>query len=58
VEVLRLLTRGYSIREIAAELVISPRTARNHVEHLYTKVGASNRARASLFMMEHGLPGD
>ena len=55
VEVLRLLVRGLSNKEIAAQLVISRKTAGSHVEHIYTKIGASNRARASLFAMKHGL---
>jgi HD-GYP domain-containing protein (c-di-GMP phosphodiesterase class II) len=55
VEVLRLLACGLSNKEIAAELVISRKTAGNHVEHIYTKIGVSNRARASLFAMKHGL---
>jgi DNA-binding CsgD family transcriptional regulator len=48
VEVLRLLARGMSNREIAARLVISPKTVGNHVEHIYGKIGASTRTRASL----------
>ena len=55
VDVLRLLARGLSSREIATRLVISPKTARNHIEHIYTKIGASSRATASLFAMQHGL---
>ena len=55
VEVLRLLARGLSNKEIAARLVISPKTVGNHVEHIYAKIGASNRAGASLFAMQHGL---
>jgi HD-GYP domain-containing protein (c-di-GMP phosphodiesterase class II) len=55
VEVLGLLARGLSSKQIAARLVISPKTAANHVEHIYTKIGASNRAAASLFAMQHGL---
>jgi DNA-binding CsgD family transcriptional regulator len=55
VEVLRLLARGLSNKEIASELVISRKTAGNHIEHIYTKIGVSNRARASLFAMKHGL---
>jgi HD-GYP domain-containing protein (c-di-GMP phosphodiesterase class II) len=57
VEVLRLLVRGLSYNEIAQELVISRKTAGTHVEHIYTKLGVSNRARASLFAMKHGLMG-
>ena len=55
VEVLRLLVRGLSYKEIAEELVISRKTAGAHVEHIYAKLGVSNRARASLFAMKHGL---
>jgi putative nucleotidyltransferase with HDIG domain len=55
VEVLRLVARGFSNKEIAEELVISKKTAGNHVEHIYAKIGVSNRARASLFAMKHGL---
>jgi DNA-binding CsgD family transcriptional regulator len=39
-------------------LVISRKTARNHVEHIYIKIGVSNRAMASLFAARHGLIGD
>jgi DNA-binding CsgD family transcriptional regulator len=47
-----------SSREIASRLVISPKTARNHIEHIYVKIGASSRATASLFAMQHGLLSD
>jgi DNA-binding NarL/FixJ family response regulator len=55
VEVLQLLARGLSNREIAEHLVISRRTAAHHVEHIYTKTGTTNRALASLFAANHGL---
>ena len=55
VEVLRLLALGLSGKQIAARLVISPRTARNHVEHIYAKTGLTGRAPASLFAVQHGL---
>jgi HD-GYP domain-containing protein (c-di-GMP phosphodiesterase class II) len=55
VEVLRLLTRGLSNKEIGERLVISPKTAGNHIEHIYSKIDASTRAQASLFAMQHGL---
>ncbi|MTD52459.1 LuxR family transcriptional regulator [Amycolatopsis sp. RM579] len=55
IDVLRLLARGLRSREIATRLVISPKTARNHIEHIYTKIDATNRASASLFAMRHGL---
>jgi HD-GYP domain-containing protein (c-di-GMP phosphodiesterase class II) len=55
VEVLRLLTRGLSNRDIAEKLTISRKTAGSHIEHIYTKTGVRNRAGASLFAMRHGL---
>jgi len=58
VEVLRLLARGLSNKQIAQALVISPKTTGSHVEHIYRKIDASNRAQASLFAMRHGLMRD
>lgn len=57
-EVLRLVIRGLSSRQIAAELVISEKTARHHIEHIYVKLGVSNRISATLFALQHGLIGD
>jgi HD-GYP domain-containing protein (c-di-GMP phosphodiesterase class II) len=54
-EVLKLLCQGMSNREIAAALSIAPKTARNHVEHIYPKIGAENRVSATLFALDHGL---
>jgi DNA-binding NarL/FixJ family response regulator len=55
VDVLRLVARGLSSKQIAAQLVITPKTARNHIEHIYAKIGTSSRVGASLFATEHGL---
>ena len=55
VEVLRLLARGLSTKQIAEKLVVSPKTAGNHIEHIYSKINAKNRVAASLFAVEHGL---
>ena len=55
VEVLGLLARGLSNREIAERLVISRKTACHHIEHIYTKTGTTNRATACLFAASHGL---
>ena len=55
VEVLTLLAQGMSNKETARRLVISPKTVANHIEHIYAKIGASTRATASLFAMQHGL---
>ena len=55
VEVLILLARGLSNKQIAERLVITPKTAGNHVEHIYAKIGASSRAAAAMFAVQHGL---
>jgi HD-GYP domain-containing protein (c-di-GMP phosphodiesterase class II) len=55
VEVLRLLARGLSNKEIAARLTISPKTVGNHADHIYAKINAPTRAAAGLFAMQQGL---
>jgi len=55
VDVLRLAARGLSNKEIASRLVITPKTVGNHIEHIYVKIGATNRAGAALFAMRNGL---
>jgi HD-GYP domain-containing protein (c-di-GMP phosphodiesterase class II) len=57
VEVLRLLARGRSNKEIASSLGISARTAQHHVIHIYGKIGRNSRAGAALFATEHDLLG-
>ncbi|MGV0815187.1 HD domain-containing phosphohydrolase [Mycolicibacterium boenickei] len=55
VDVLRLVARGASNKQIAESLVISQKTARNHVERTYAKIGVSNRIGASMYALRHGL---
>ncbi|MGN6792048.1 MAG: HD domain-containing phosphohydrolase [Streptosporangiaceae bacterium] len=57
VEVLVLLARGNSNRQIAQKLVVAPKTASNHVQNIYAKLGISSRAAATLFASQHGLIG-
>ena len=57
VEVLRLVARGRSNRQIATELFIAEKTARNHVERVYTKLGVNNRTQATLAAIDRGLAG-
>jgi DNA-binding CsgD family transcriptional regulator len=57
VEVLALLARGHSNRQIADRLWITPKTAANHIAHIYTKIDVSSRAAATLFASRHGLVG-
>ncbi len=55
VEVLTLIARGASNRQVASALGISAKTAGTHIERIYTKIGASTRSTATLFAMQHGL---
>jgi HD-GYP domain-containing protein (c-di-GMP phosphodiesterase class II) len=55
VEVLRLAARGLTTREIADRLVISPKTADHHIQHIYGKIGVSTRAAAALWAMQLGV---
>ena len=57
VEILRLVAQGRSNREIAADLFIAEKTARNHVERVYAKLGVNNRTQASLAAIDLGLVG-
>jgi DNA-binding NarL/FixJ family response regulator len=55
VDVLVLLTRGFSNPQIATELTISRKTVSSHLEHIYTKLGVTTRTEAALFAMSNGL---
>jgi DNA-binding NarL/FixJ family response regulator len=55
VEVLGLLARGLSMKEIAQRLVVSPKTIDHHVQHIYSKIDVRTRSAARLYAIEHGL---
>jgi HD-GYP domain-containing protein (c-di-GMP phosphodiesterase class II) len=55
VEVLALLARAASTKAVASVLQISPKTAGNHIERIYSKIGVASRAEAAMFAMQHGL---
>lgn len=55
VEVLRLLARGLSNRQMAERLFISKQTVGHHIRHIYGKIGVSTRAAATVFAMQHNL---
>ncbi|MEE4494680.1 response regulator transcription factor [Streptomyces sp. BE230] len=56
-EVLRLVARGTSNREIAAELFISEATVKTHLTHVFAKLGAKDRAAAVAVAYERGILG-
>jgi DNA-binding NarL/FixJ family response regulator len=54
-EVLTLVARGYTNKQIADALYVSEKTARNHVSHILEKLGLSRRSEAAAFAVEHKL---
>jgi DNA-binding NarL/FixJ family response regulator len=54
-EVLQLVARGLDNSEIAAELSISPRTAKNHVSSILSKLEVPNRIQAATYAVRTGL---
>jgi NarL family two-component system response regulator LiaR len=56
--VLRLVARGWTNREIAAELELSPGTVKVHVERILAKLGVSHRTQAAVRAVEMGLTSD
>lgn len=58
VQVLQLLARGQANKQIAKALSVTAKTVSNHVEHIYSKIGVSSRAAATLYATQHGLMGN
>jgi DNA-binding NarL/FixJ family response regulator len=54
-EILRMLARGFSNREIAEQLVLTEPTIKSHVSHLLTKLDARDRTQAVIAAYEAGL---
>jgi DNA-binding NarL/FixJ family response regulator len=55
VDVLKLIAAGLSNTEIAAALVVSGATVKTHVNHIFQKTGARDRAQAVRYAYEHGI---
>ena len=50
-----LEARGPTTRQIADELVISPKTADHHIQHVYGKIGVSTRGAPALWAMQNPI---
>ena len=55
-EIVRLIARGLSNREIADEMVISPATAARHVANILAKLGFNSRTQIASWATSHGTP--
>jgi NarL family two-component system response regulator LiaR len=54
-DVLRLVARGYSDRQIADALFVSPRTVNAHVRNMLAKADVANRTELSVWAVEQGI---
>ena len=55
IEVLKLIAAGLSNTEIASSLVLSAATVKTHINHIFQKTGARDRAQAVRYAYDHGL---
>jgi two-component system NarL family response regulator len=55
IEVLSLVARGLSDKEIAAQLFLTESAVKTRLRHIYRKLGLKNRAHAAVFLVERGL---
>ena len=54
-EMLTMLVQGHGVKDVASELCISERTARNHLSNIYHKLGVFDRSQAVLYAIKQGL---
>jgi DNA-binding NarL/FixJ family response regulator len=53
-EVLQLLARGHTNKDIAQELILSVRTVEAHLRNIFARLGVSSRTEAALWAVQHG----
>ncbi len=54
-QILSLLARGWNNAQIAAELHLDEQTVRNHIRHIYAKLGVRSRAEAIVWAHDQGF---
>jgi DNA-binding NarL/FixJ family response regulator len=54
-EILALLAHGYTNPQIAAKLFLSPQTIKNHLHHMYVKIGRKDRHQLAFYAIHQGL---
>jgi DNA-binding NarL/FixJ family response regulator len=54
-DVLRLIVRGQSNKEIAATLRVTESTVKGHVSVIFSKLGVADRTQAALYAVKHGF---
>jgi two-component system NarL family response regulator len=54
-EVLRLIVKGKSNKEIASELGVAEGTVKIHINNILSKLGVSDRTQATTFALQHGI---
>ncbi len=54
-DVLQLVAQGFSNKEVADQLYVSPRTVRTHMSNILSKLNLSNRTQATLYALEQGV---
>lgn len=54
-EVLNLIAKGYTNKEIAKDLYVSEKTVKNHVSNIFRKINVTDRTKAAIYAMEMGI---
>lgn len=55
IEILQLVTLGWTNKAIAASIYISEKTVEFHLDHIYTKIGVRTRLMAGIWAIQQGI---